>query len=128
MTRIRLLQLSLALVGLLMGSFAMTASAADNVVDAYVRNEMAKRHIPGLALAVIRRGRVEMMTTYGYANAEFSVPVRRDTRFPIASITQEFTSVGLMTLVESGQVKLDDQIGRYLDNLPPSWRAWTRRR
>lgn len=128
MPPIRLGQLSLALVGLLMGLFATTASAAANVVDAYVQNEMAKRHIPGLALAVIRRGRVEKMTTYGYANEEFSVPVRRDTRFPIASITKEFTSVGLMMLVESGQVKLDDPIGRYLDNLPPSWRDVSIRR
>lgn len=128
MPRLGLIRLSLALIGLLMGPFATTASAADNVIDAYVRNEMAKRHIPGLALAVIRRGRVEKMATYGYANAEFLVPVRLDTRFQIASITKEFTSVGLMMLVESGQVKLDDQIGHYLDNLPPSWREVSVRR
>jgi CubicO group peptidase (beta-lactamase class C family) len=128
MPRVSPIPLALALAGLLMGSFATRASTADNLVDRYVRNEMAKRHIPGVALAVISHGRVEKTATYGFANAEFSVPVRLDTRFPIASITKEFTSVGLMMLVESGQVKLDDQIGSYLDNLPPSWREVSIRR
>jgi len=90
-------------------------------VDSYLHDEIAKRHIPGLALAVIRHGRIEKLSTYGYANAEFSVLVGRSTRFQVASITKEFTSVALMMLVEAGQVKLDDPIGAHLDNLPESW-------
>lgn len=124
----RLLRFSLAMAGLLAGPIATAASVADKAVDAYVHDEMAKRHIPGLALAVIRHGRVEKMTSYGYANAEFSVPVRLTTRFQIASMTKEFTSVGLMMLVEAGQLKLEDHIGSYLDNLPPTWREITIRR
>jgi CubicO group peptidase (beta-lactamase class C family) len=124
----RLFRLSLAMIGLLVGPIVMAASEADKAVDAYVHNEMAQRHIPGLALAIIRRGRVQKMTTYGYANAEFSVPVRLTTRFQVASITKEFASVGLMMLVEAGQVKLEDHIGTYLDNLPASWRDLTIRR
>jgi len=86
---------------------------------------MTKRRIPGLALAVIRRGRIEKITSYGYANAEFSVPVTSSTLFQVASITKEFTSVGVMELVEAGELKLDDRIGAYLDNLPVKWRDVT---
>jgi hypothetical protein len=90
------------MAGLLMSPFATAASAADKAIDAYARDEMVKRHIPGMALAVIHHARIEKMATYGYGNAEFSVPVRRDTLFTIASIMKEFTSVGLMLLVEAG--------------------------
>src|SRR5579859_827780 len=107
------------------GQAAVAKQALDRSVDAYVRDEMTKRRIPGLALAVIRHGRLEKITPYGYANVEFSVPVTSATLFQVASITKEFTSVGLMMLVEAGQVRLDGRIGAYLDNLPVNWRDVT---
>jgi len=103
----------------------VAGKALERSVDAYVRDEMTKRRIPGLALAVIRRGRIEKVTSYGYANAEFSVPVTSGTLFQVASITKEFTSVGVLELVEAGKLKLDDRIGAYLYNLPAKWQDVT---
>jgi CubicO group peptidase (beta-lactamase class C family) len=98
-------------------------STLDSSVDAYVRDAMTQRHIPGLALAVIRQGRVLRVTAYGQASLEFSVPVTSTTLFNVASVTKSFTAVGVMKLVEAGKLKLDDPIGTYLQGLPESWRG-----
>jgi CubicO group peptidase (beta-lactamase class C family) len=122
--------LSLRVALLLMPIFILATRAAvanplDSSIDAYVRDVMAQRHIPGLALAVIRQGRVERVASYGQASLEFSVPVTPTTLFHVASVTKSFTAVGIMKLVEAGKLKLDDPISTYLDGLPESWRGVT---
>jgi CubicO group peptidase (beta-lactamase class C family) len=64
---------------------------------------------------------VRKLSTYGVANVELSVPVEPQTVFNLASISKVFTSVAVMSLVESGKLGLDDPIGKYLDQLPQTW-------
>ena len=109
---------------LLFGSVANSSDRSiDKSVDEYVRDVMAKRHIPGMALAVIQGGRIERVAAFGQASLEFQVPVTPATLFPIASVTKSFTAVGVMKLIETGQVKLDEPIGTYLGDLPETWRG-----
>ena len=90
-------------------------------VDTFIKAEMAKNRIPGLALAVIKEGRIVKAKGYGLANVELNVPATADTVFPIASITKPFTALAIMTLVEDGKVGLDEKIGKYLTNAPNTW-------
>ena len=90
-------------------------------VDDYVREQMEKQHIPGLALAVVKDGKVEKSAAYGLANVELNVPTKVDTIFQIQSITKTFTASAIMMLVEEGKVGLDDKITKYLSDLPASW-------
>lgn len=115
----------LAMSMLLLGVPAAFGNALDRSVDAYVRDVMARRHIPGLALAVIREGRIERVAAFGQASLEFRVPVRPTTLFHVASVTKSFAAVGVMKLVEAGQVRLDDPIGDHLAGLPEAWRGVT---
>ncbi len=96
-----------------------------DAVDAYIRVQMQRRPIPGLALAVIRDGRVQKLTAYGTSSLELGTPVKPDTLFNVASVTKAFTGVAIMRLVEDGVVTLDDPIGRYLAELPAEWRVVT---
>lgn len=50
------------------------AMAQPDRVDEYIRTEMQKRHIPSLALAVTRDGKVVKQKAYGLANVELNVP------------------------------------------------------
>jgi len=52
-----------------------------------VREQMHLRHVPGLALAVVRDGRVIKESGYGLASAELDVPVSPSTVFEIGSIS-----------------------------------------
>src|SRR5579872_6706914 len=95
----------LCLVGLLvLWAQAALGSPLDRTIDDYVHDVMAKRHIPGLALAVIQKGRVQRVAAFGQASLEFSVPATPATLFPIASVTKSFTAVAVMKLVEVGRV------------------------
>jgi CubicO group peptidase (beta-lactamase class C family) len=99
--------------------------ALDDEVDAYVRDVMAERHIPGLSLAVVRKTKIERVASYGLASVELAVPVSPNTLFHVASVTKSFTAVGVMKLVESGRARLDDFIGTHLGQLPDRWRGVT---
>jgi D-alanyl-D-alanine carboxypeptidase len=102
---------------------AQTQPAADTArqtekVDAYVREQMKARSIPGLALAVVRDGKVLLVRSYGLANVELNAPVTDHTAFEIASNSKQFTAGAIMLLVQDGKLSLDDSITRYLHGLP----------
>jgi CubicO group peptidase (beta-lactamase class C family) len=59
---------------------AAAAQPADEVAQ-FVRAEMEKQHIPGLALLVSRNGRPVRTEGYGLANVELQVAVKPATIF-----------------------------------------------
>jgi CubicO group peptidase (beta-lactamase class C family) len=97
------------------------ASVRADSVDDYLRSEMAKRHIPGASVAVIRDGKVLLARGYGQANVELSVPATTDSVFKLASLTKPFTATAIMMLVEEGKISLDGRIAEHLTNLPSQW-------
>ena len=94
-------------------------------VDDYVREQMGLQHIPGLALAVMREGRVIKESGYGLASVELEAPVTPSTVFEIGSISKQVTAAAIMMLVEEGKVSLDDRIAKYIKESPKSWRSVT---
>src|SRR6476659_3891554 len=99
--------LILSFSNLMMSQDAATAAKVDEVV----RYEMEKRQTPGVAVAVVKDGRVVLAKGYGLANVELQVPVKTETVFQIASVTKQFTAAAIMMLVESGKLTLDDKVG-----------------
>ena len=76
-----------------------------------MREQMRLRHVPGLALAVVRDGRVIKESGYGLANVELEVPVSSSTVFEIGSISKQITAAAVMMLVEEGKVYAPSQLG-----------------
>ncbi len=101
-----------------------TAVFADQVDD-YLKEQMRKNHIPGLAVAVVRDGKVQKIKGYGVANLEWQSPVAPDTAFQIASSTKPLTGTALMLLVEEGKLALDDRVSKYLPDAPAAWQPIT---
>ena len=110
-----------ALLFALVALFFVTPSRAAPDRVAIVRRQMALNTIPGGAVAIVERGRIVKIATYGAANLEWGVPVGSDTRFQMASVTKMFTGVLLMRLVEQGRVGLDDALTRWFRDAPQSW-------
>ncbi|WP_300435520.1 serine hydrolase domain-containing protein [Christiangramia sp.] len=90
-------------------------------IDAYVREEMKERQIPGLALAVVQNGKIIKEKGYGLADIQHQVPVETNTVFELASITKQFTASAIMILQQEGKLDVDDKIGLYLDDAPENW-------
>src|ERR1017187_10288088 len=94
-----------------------TQEAAGN----YVREEMQRQHIPGLALLVTRSGKIVRAEGFGLANVELQVPVKPETVFQSGSVGKQFTATAVMMLVEEGKIGLDDPLTKYFADAPASW-------
>ncbi len=61
----------------------------------------------GLAVAVVKEGKIVYSATFGKKNIEQGTLITQDDIFRIASISKSFTTTALMTLVEKESVALD---------------------
>ena len=82
--------------------------------DAYVERVMKTFDVPGIAVAIVKDGRVVLAKGYGVRRLGRPERVDADTRFGIASNTKLFTATALALLVEEGKLRWDDPVIRYL--------------
>ena len=106
-------------------AITLSVAASADPIDDYVQSQLAARRLPGVALAVVKDGRIVKAAGYGVASLELNVPVAADTVFEIGSISKQFAANAILLLVEEGKVKLDDPISTYLSRTPPAWSAIT---
>jgi CubicO group peptidase (beta-lactamase class C family) len=106
------------------GAAAQRPPAPDSA-DRFVIAEMRRQRIPGLALAVISHGRIVKARGYGFANVELRVPATDTTVFQSGSVGKQFTAAGVLLLVETGKLGLDDAITKFLPEGDTVWRGVT---
>jgi CubicO group peptidase (beta-lactamase class C family) len=82
-----------------------TTSGPLDQFDALVAEVMAEWQIPGLAMAVVRKGEPVLLRCWGLRDVEAGAPVGSDTLFPICSVTKSFTATGLALLVDEGKLE-----------------------
>ena len=85
-------------------------------LSAFVEATATQFGIPGVAVGVLADGRAGLRVPRGDQRAEPAAG-RRDTLFPIASVTKTFTATALMRLVAEGTVELDAPVRRYVPEL-----------
>jgi CubicO group peptidase (beta-lactamase class C family) len=117
-----LLMVALVLAG--KASCQSPASASDAVAR-YVKAEMARQHIPGVALLVSRNAEPVRAQGFGFSNVELQVPVKPETLFQSGSVGKQFAATAIMMLVEEGKLGLDDSITKYFPDAPASWKPVT---
>jgi len=96
-----------------------------SAVSTYVRGEMQRQHIPGVALLVSRGGKIVQAEGFGLSNVELQVPVKPETVFQSGSVGKQFTATAVMMLVEQGKVGLDDPLTKYFPDAPATWKEVT---
>jgi CubicO group peptidase (beta-lactamase class C family) len=110
------------------GSGIATLAAATNVaaqvaqVDPARIDEVfafaANTQSPGCAVATIRDGKIEFARGYGMADLEHGLPITSKTAFNLASVSKQFTAAAINLLVAAGQLSLDDDVRKYVPELP----------
>src|ERR1700677_1840618 len=63
---------------------------------------------------VFQRGRLLFEDAVGYSDLAAKTPIRSDAIFDVRSISKPVTAIGVMVLVDSGKISLNDPIDRYL--------------
>jgi CubicO group peptidase (beta-lactamase class C family) len=126
LARVRSLSLPCTIVVLLMVTVAAAdlpratpesvgvSSARLARLDAMLEAEIAANRVPGVVVAVARRGKVVHQKAYGVANLDTRAPMRADALFRLYSMTKPIASVALLTLYEQGLFRLTDPLDRYL--------------
>jgi CubicO group peptidase (beta-lactamase class C family) len=87
-------------------------------VDDLVRKTGVKPTDPGLAVLLTRPGRILLMKGYGLADLRTGAPITRWTRFEIASVSKTFTATALLMLQQRGVISIDDDIRKFIPELP----------
>jgi D-alanyl-D-alanine carboxypeptidase len=103
------------------GEQAKAEAFAPNGIDAYVQRRMQRDHIPGVSVAILREGKVIHCKGYGMANVELSAAATENSVYQIASLTKPFTATAIMLLAEDGKLSIDEQVRKYIPDLPTSW-------
>lgn len=85
----------------------------DQIFAAYSRTET-----PGCSLGVIRDGRFIERKSYGQASLELGVPLSPESLFYVGSVSKQFTAASVALAAEQGLLKLDDNVRKYIPELP----------
>ncbi len=100
------------------GATAMQGVSASRLaaIDEVIQKAISEHQIPGTVVLVGHNGRVVYRKAFGYRSLE---PRRErmtlDTIFDMASLTKPIaTATSVMRLVESGQVRLNDPVAKYI--------------
>jgi len=83
-------------------------------LDDLAAKAMDEWKIPGVALAVVKDGKVIYAKGYGFRDVDQKLPVTPDTLFAIGSITKSFTSLTFGMLNDEGKVEWDKPVREML--------------
>lgn len=96
-------------------SFAQTQpSFISDSLDKYILREMAAQNLPGLAIAIVKDGKVIVSKGYGVTEVGKTQTVNDSTLFQIASCTKAFTATSLCLLAQQKKLSLDDTVRKYM--------------
>lgn len=84
-------------------------------VDSLASDAIKKHATPGMQLAVVKNGQLVMNKSYGFYTYDSLRPVKKDTRYDIASVTKVVATLpAVALLIDQGKIHLDDSISTYL--------------
>lgn len=117
---------SLAMCVLVVIGFCGTAACAASMekdpsdaaviqeIEAFVEKQMKKGKVPGLQLSIVKGSETVYQNGFGYENVKEKKAVTENSFFELGSNSKAFTAIGVMQLVETGALKLEDEISVYL--------------
>src|SRR5258706_5294720 len=121
--RMKLTRRGVALAGIALVSRLALAQAQTPIPDVTkqvdkVLEKWDKPDSPGCALGVYKDGQIVYKRGYGMANLNDDVPITPATVFHVASMSKQFTAASIMLLAQQGKLSLDDDIRKYIPELP----------
>jgi len=89
---------------------SLFAQSAPSDLDSYVATSMKTFDVPGMAVAIVKDGKVVVAKGYGVRKLGDPAPVDDHTMFGIGSNTKAFTTAALARLVDAGKLSWDDPV------------------
>lgn len=86
-------------------------------IEGYLVEEMNRRQIPGLSVALVKGENIAWSKGFGFADLANSTPATAETVYRVASVSKPVLAVGLLKLVERGKLNLDDPVNDLMDDV-----------
>lgn len=92
-------------------NFSINAQALSGTqIDSLVQKSMATFDVPGMAVAVLKDGKIYHKNTYGVSSIKTNAKVNENTLFGVASNTKAFTTAAMGQLVDQGKLTWDTKV------------------
>ena len=85
--------------------------------ELFVPSTLGKR--PGAAVMVVQSGKVLHKKGYGLADLNTNMPFDDNTNIRLASVSKQFTAMGVMILAERGKLSYDDRLAKFFPEFLP---------
>lgn len=126
---------SCLLGGLVVISFQATCAERGNpgvefqgqTVDTMIAAFMNEHRVPGMTLAIVQAPYISRVVGYGTSDVEKGLLASPKTLWNVGGMTQAYTAVAIMQLIEANKIALDDPVGKHVADLPAAWQAITLR-
>ena len=90
------------------------AQLSSKQVDSLVQKAMEEFNVAGVAVAIVKDGKIIHEKGYGVRSITTKQPVNEHTNFQIASNSKAFTTAALAILVEEGKLSWKDKVKTYV--------------
>src|SRR5580698_5695242 len=98
-------------------AFAKPLTAEQKLaIDAAVVKILKASEVPSASIAIVTDGKLDYAHAYGDQRLDGSAATTT-ARYPLASISKQFTAAAILLLVEDGKMSLDDKVAKYLPTL-----------
>jgi len=98
--------------------FSLHTISQNNIRYDTLFSQWNKTEIPGVAAGIIHNGKVIYLKGFGSADIEKKVKITPQTKFQLGEMSKQFTSLAILLLEKQGKISLNDDIRKYLSQLP----------
>ena len=109
---------TLSITCLVIYLFATSQSWQDTVLKIEKIFERYKPTSPGTELAISRNGSLIFSKAWGMADLEHNVPLTKESITEAGSVSKQFTAAAILLLEQQGKLSLDDDVRKYVPELP----------
>ncbi len=99
---------------LLFTGFFASAQLTEQQIDDVANRTLKAFDVPGIAIAIVKDGKIIHAKGYGVRSIETKKPVDANTLFGIASNSKAFTSAAIAMLVDEKKMDWDDKVTKYI--------------
>ena len=94
-------------------------AAVARALEPLIQHELADKQLPAISVALVDDQQIVWAQGFGYANPGAKIPATAGTIYRAGSVSKLFTDIGIMQLVERGELNLDAPITDYLPDFRP---------
>src|SRR6185312_1219078 len=113
----RKLKASLTLLLVFTGTFAFAQKNYNNLLNNFMQTQVKENNFNGNVL-VAKNGKPIYQKSFGYADFNTKRLLNDSSVFELASVSKQFTAMGILLLVQKGKIKLSDTLRKFFPQLP----------